>query len=112
MTLNIAAAHIDAGAARTDGGSSTAAIRSRSRRHRPHARCPTSSRSSAWRGCDHLGPVFEGDVLASELTVEDMRPARGRGAALVELRAAITADRGQPDGAEPVLDWRFVGVMA
>ena len=66
----------------------------------------------AWRGCDHTGPVFEGDVLATELTVEAVHPLDDVDAGLVDLRAVTTADRGQPDGAEPVLDWRFLGVMA
>jgi acyl dehydratase len=59
----------------------------------------------AWRSCDHLKPVFEGDVLATELTVEGVHPVADAG--LVELRAVTSAeDRGE------VLDWRFVGLMA
>jgi acyl dehydratase len=54
----------------------------------------------AWRSCDHLGPVFEGDVLATELTVENKHDG------LVELRARTRTDE------QEVLDWRFVGLMA
>ena len=58
----------------------------------------------AWRSCDHLRPVFEGDVLASEISVEGAQPLADAG--LVELRAVTSSERGQ------VLDWRFVGLMA
>jgi hypothetical protein len=52
--------------------------------------------------------VFEGDVLSTELTVEAVHPLETGG--LVDLRAVTTAER---DGeAAPVLDWRFLGVMA
>jgi hypothetical protein len=47
--------------------------------------------------------VSEGDVLRSVVTVEAVTPlAQG---ALVELRVETHAS-------EPVLDWRFVAVMA
>lgn len=66
----------------------------------------------AWRSCDHIGPVFEGDVLRCELTVEAAEP-RPAGGGLVDLRAAVWADR-QGGGAQEdeVLDWRFVALMA
>ena len=38
----------------------------------------------AWAGCDHLAPVFEGDVLRTELCVEGVEPAAGGG--MVDLR--------------------------
>nr|MBA3359824.1 acyl dehydratase [Thermoleophilaceae bacterium] len=62
----------------------------------------------AWRSCDHTGPVFEGDVLATELTVGETHPLERGG--LVDLRAVTSADRGE--GPEPVLDWRLMGLMA
>jgi hypothetical protein len=43
-------------------------------------------------------------VLASEVSVEGVQP-RGDGG-LGELRAVTSGERG------PVLDWRFVGLMA
>jgi 2-methylfumaryl-CoA hydratase len=67
----------------------------------------------AWRSCDHTGPVFEGDVLRTELTVEGVHRLPGAGV-LVDLRAVVHATRGEDrdKGEEPVLDWRFVGLMA
>ena len=63
----------------------------------------------AWAGCDHLGPVFEGDVLRTELRVEGVELVADGG--LVDLRALVSAYR--PDDEEaPVLDWRFVALVA
>jgi hypothetical protein len=55
--------------------------------------------------------VFEGDILGTELTLEGKHPI-GEGG-LLDLHAMVYADRA--DGSaehEPVLDWRFVGLMA
>lgn len=65
-----------------------------------------------WRSCDHVGPVFEGDLLTSAITVEALTPA-GAGA-LVDLHVRTSARREARLEREPevVLDWRLVGVMA
>ena len=63
----------------------------------------------AWHSCDHLAPVREGDTLRSTLELEQVEPLP-HGGGFVHLRSRITADR--TDGAQQVLDWRFVGVMA
>jgi acyl dehydratase len=111
MTLNIAAAHLDAGASshgkRLAYGGHTIGIAA-AQATRALANLVTVV---AWHGCDHTGPVFEGDVLATELTVEALHPLERSGAGLVDLRAVTTADRDSGDP-EPVLDWRFVGLMA
>jgi acyl dehydratase len=63
---------------------------------------------AGWRSCDHLAPVFEGDVLHSVVTVERVHEG------LVDLRvetAAARIDAGY-DVRDAVLDWRLVGVMA
>jgi len=62
----------------------------------------------AWHGCDHLGPVYEGDTLRSELDLEAVEPLDDGG--LVHLRSRVRAER--EEGPSDVLDWRFVGVMA
>jgi acyl dehydratase len=63
-----------------------------------------------WHGCDHLGPVYEGDTLHSEVELERREPLP-EGGGLVHLRSRVRALR--EDGAEDaVLDWRLVGVMA
>jgi acyl dehydratase len=83
---------------------------------------------AAWRSCDHLAPVYEGDVLHSTVAVETNRPAAGEGATLIELRVRTHAIRADGDDSGtipghryagdtqpervPVLDWRLIGLMA
>ncbi len=63
----------------------------------------------AWHSCDHLGPVFEGDTLHSEVELERLEPLPD-GGGLAHLRSRVRAER--DDGASEVLDWRLVGAMA
>lgn len=110
MTLNIAAAHIDAGGSAHGrrlayGGHTIGVAAAQATRALPNLVTIV-----AWHGCDHTGPVFEGDVLATELTVEGVHALDDCG--LVDLRAVTTADRGEPGSPAPALDWRFVGLMA
>lgn len=64
---------------------------------------------AGWRACDHLAPVYEGDVLRSELLVEAVDPLPA--GALLTLRVRAAAHR--PDSAPvDVLDWRPVVVTA
>lgn len=62
----------------------------------------------AWRGCDHTGPVFENDLLRTDVTVERIDAVPGGG--LVDLRAITYAAR--DTGEVPVLDWRLVALVA
>jgi len=67
----------------------------------------------AWHGCDHTGPVLEGDTLSSEIELERVQPLSGHdGAALVHLRCRVSATRGEPAQTVDVLDWRPIGVIA
>jgi acyl dehydratase len=63
----------------------------------------------AWRSCDHLAPVLEGDVLRSTVELEPGRERAGQ-PRLAEIRVRTSARR---EGAEPVevLDWRLVGLL-
>lgn len=76
---------------------------------------------TGWHGCDHVGPVYEGDTLRSDVTVEDLTPL-ATGGGLVSLRSRVRADgglggSGPGDGGpgqeadRDVLDWRFVAVL-
>jgi acyl dehydratase len=58
-----------------------------------------------WHGCDHLGPVREGDTLTSAITVERTEPLDAGG--LVHLRSRVRTRAGTD-----VLDWRFVAALA
>jgi len=108
LTLNLAAAHADPVASphgrRLVYGGHTISLAAA---HATRA-LPNLVTIVAWRRCDHLGPVFEGDVLRTTLALEGIHPLADGG--LVDLRAQVRALR---DGEEEdVLDWRFVGVMA
>jgi acyl dehydratase len=107
LTLNVAAVHHDARAGGGErlvyGGHTIALALSQAARA-----LPALVTVAGWHGCDHLGPVREGDTLRSTITVEqvDYLP---EGGGLVHLRSVVRAD-GDPD--RDVLDWRFVVVLA
>jgi len=108
LTLNVAMTHTDVGASAHGrrlayGGHTIAVAAAQATRALPNLVTIV-----AWRSCDHTGPVFEGDVLSTELTVGEIHPLERGG--LVDLRAVTSADRGE--GSQPVLDWRFLGLMA
>ena len=70
----------------------------------------------AWHSCDHLAPVFEEDILRSEVTVGEKYPLIEGG--LVDLRVEVFAERfdATPDQKDKdevkVLDWHLVGRFA
>ncbi|MGZ6588720.1 MAG: aldolase/citrate lyase family protein [Solirubrobacteraceae bacterium] len=63
----------------------------------------------ALRSCDHLGPTFEGDVLRSEIKVEEPEPLSDGG--LVHARVLVSAQAVQDDEPRRVLDWRLTALM-
>lgn len=112
-TLNLAATHTDPGASaygrRLVYGGHTISIAGA---HATRA-LPDLVTIVAWRSCDHTGPVFEGDVLHTELHVEAVHARDGY--QLIDLRAVVhacpAADSGDPAAVDkPVLDWRFVAL--
>ena len=117
MTLNMAMTHFDAAASvyglrLVFGGHAIAMAAAQATRALPNI-----VTILAWRGCDHLAPVFEHDMLSTTLSVEALHPLPG-GGGLADLRAVVRAERstatiaaGQPREAD-VLDWRFVAVLA
>ncbi len=117
LTLNMAMTHFDAaasiyGARLVFGGHAISIASAQVLRALPNI-----VTLIAWRGCDHLAPVFENDMLSSRVSVEAMTPL-AKGGALVDLRVLVHATRG-PDAvsagqsqAADVLDWRVVALMA
>jgi acyl dehydratase len=110
LTLNVAMAHTDA-TSTADGrrlvyGGHTISVAAA---HATRA-IPAIATILAWDGCDHLGPVFEGDVLRTELRVEGASPL-GSGGGTARLRALVSAERGAGERSV-VLDWRFVALVA
>lgn len=57
---------------------------------------------AGWHGCEHTGPVREGDTLTSHITVESVEPIGGVHA--LHLRVRVRAHR--VDETADVLDWR------
>jgi acyl dehydratase len=106
LTLNIAAVHHDAGAAGgrrlVYGGHTIALALSQATRV-----LPDLVTVLGWHSCDHLGPVYEGDTVTSQVSIERIEPLPA--AALLHLRSTARARTG--DGApRDVLDWRYVAV--
>jgi acyl dehydratase len=111
LTLNVAAAHLDPAAAgrgrRLVYGGHTIGI---ALSHVTRA-LPDLVTIVAWRSCDHLAPVYEGDVLHTAVTVTSVAPIAG-GATLVDLRVQTAGARGDGTALGAVLDWRPVAVLA
>ena len=139
LTLNVALVHHDAQAAGgrrlVYGGHTIGLALAQATRS-----LPSLVTVAAWHGCDHLGPVYEGDTLRSTISVEQVDPLPG-GGGLVHLRSRVQAEApgvqgglgwprgatspsglgwpgsggaGQSEGAAPrdVLDWRYIAVVA
>jgi acyl dehydratase len=103
LSLNIATAHHDAkdGRRLVYGGHTIGLAASQATRALPDLLTIV-----AWHSCDHLGPVYEGDTLHSELELERLEPLPDDNGALAHLRSRVRAT-----GEREVLDWRFVGVL-
>ena len=105
LSLNIAMAHLDAGAAHHKrrlvyGGHTIALAAAQAARA-----LPGLVTVLGWHSADHTAPVFEGDTLRSRLELE-LREELPHGGGLAHLRSVVSNDDGE------VLDWRFVGVLA
>jgi len=109
LTLNVARVHHDAAAGspgRLVYGGHTIGIAL----HQAVRALPGIVTVVGWHGCDHTGPVREGDTLTSVIEVEQVEPSSS-GGLLAHLRSLVQAHR--PDEpAAGVLDWRFVALLA
>lgn len=114
LSLNVAAVHHDRGAHRDGrrlvyGGHTIGLAAAQATRMLP--RIVTIA---GWHSCDHLAPVHEGDTLYSELELERSEPLGAVGE-LAHLRSRVVSlgEVEAPEGERtPVLDWRFVAVLA
>ncbi|HKV53704.1 MAG TPA: MaoC family dehydratase [Candidatus Binataceae bacterium] len=108
LTLNVAMAHHDAASSTAGrlvyGGHTIGLAAAQVARALPNLVTIVG-----WHGCDHLGPVREGDTLRSVIELERVE-AIPTGGGLVHLRSRVSADR--EGSSQDVLDWRFIGVMA
>jgi acyl dehydratase len=109
LTLNVAAVHHDADAAGGQrlvyGGQVIGLALAQATRA-----LPSMATVAGWHGCEHLGPVHEGDTVRSTITVEQIDPLPA-GGGLVHLRSQVRADSDKPEP-RPVLDWRYVAIIA
>lgn len=64
---------------------------------------------SGWAGCDHLGPVREGDTVRSTITLEKVAALDGGWRAL-DLRVQVAARSAAETEAIPVLDWKLTAL--
>jgi acyl dehydratase len=115
LTLNIAKAHTDAasspyGKRLVYGGYTISMASAQIARALPNL-----VTLLAWRNCDHTEPVFEGDILRTEFTIDAKHSLPSAGG-LVDLHAVVHATRGDqaptPGADDSVLDWRVIGLMA
>jgi 2-methylfumaryl-CoA hydratase len=115
LTLNLAKTHTDAGASvygqRLVYGGQTISIAAA---HIIRA-LPNVMTHIAWTHCNHAAPVFENDILRSEVIVKNKTPL-DTGGGLVELQINVFAERSEtaPTSAKDaqVLDWGLVVLMA
>ena len=111
LALNIAAVHHDSrstpdGRRLVYGGHAIGLVLSQV------TRClPSLLTVVGWESCDHVGPVFEGEGLRTDLEIERLE-SLAAGGGLVHLRARAHAYRDGAEGQREVLDWRLVGAMA
>lgn len=112
LTLNIAAVHNDsraAGGRRLVYGGHTIGVAL----GQVARALPGMATVLAWEGCDHLGPVREGDTLRTRVSVDAVR-RDDVGWVYADLRVLTAAESiedalgGEP---RPVLDWRFTAVF-
>ena len=96
LTLNVAMVHHDAQAAEgrrlVYGGHAIGLALAQAART-----LPSLVTVAAWHGCDHLGPVHEGDTLRSTISVEQVDPLPD-GGGLVHLRSQVRAEAPSTDG--------------
>jgi len=115
LTLNLAMTHTDAGASvygkrLVYGGHTISMAAAQLIRALPNV-----VSILAWRHCNHIAPVFEEDILYSEISVIKKTPLDS-GGGLVDLHINVWADRGENAPKEckndHVLDWGLVILMA
>jgi acyl dehydratase len=108
LTLNIAMVHHDSAAAGSQrlvyGGQAIGLALAQAART-----LPSIVTVAGWHGCDHLGPVHEGDTLRSTITIERIDELPGGDGGLLHLRSRVSADG--PERRD-VLDWRYIAVVA
>ena len=106
LTLNVAATHHDfraTGSRLVYGGHTIGLALAQANRLLPNLAVVLG-----WRSCDHTGPVYEGDTLYSDLTIEQAEALPDDRGGVLGLRSKVYAVDDSGRGADrPVLDWRY-----
>ncbi|GDY31708.1 MaoC family dehydratase [Gandjariella thermophila] len=110
LTLNLASVHHDAfagpGGRLVYGGHTVGIAMSQLVRA-----IPDMVTVAGWHGCDHTGPVREGDTLYGAATVDEVEPLAG-GGTLAHLRVRVRARTAGDPRDRDVLDWRPIALLA
>lgn len=109
LTGNVAKVHHDstaAGGTRLVYGGHTIGLGL----HQATRALPNLVTVSGWQRCDHVSPVYEGDVLASTVTVQGLH-ARPAGGGLADLHVEVFKENSAA-GRTQVLDWTLAVVLA
>jgi acyl dehydratase len=109
LTLNVAAVHHDAfaqPAGRLVYGGHTIGLAAA----QVCRALPDLVTFAGWHGCDHTGPVREGDTLYSTVTAERVEPLPA-GGSLAHLRVLVRARSAADAQGRDVLDWRPIAVL-
>jgi acyl dehydratase len=113
MTLNLAMTHTDAtrsvyGKRLVYGGHTISIASKQLTMGLPHI-----LQILAWYHCDHVGPVFEGDILSSQITINEIHKVQD--ATVAKLSVEVFAKRGPEAPPEltdaRVLDWSLAVLL-
>ncbi|MBT5053862.1 MAG: acyl dehydratase [Gammaproteobacteria bacterium] len=113
MTLNLAMTHTDAtrsvyGKRLVYGGHTISIASKQLAMGLPHI-----LQILAWYRCDHVGPVFEGDILSSQITIIETHPVQD--ATVAKLLVEVFAKRGPEAPSDladaKVLDWSLAVLL-
>ncbi len=109
LTLNLAAVHVDPSASSSGrrlvyGGHTIGLAFAQANRALPNLVTVL-----AWRYCDHVAPVFEGDILRTSVTVGSVDPLPDGVVADLVIETVAHRDSAEPS---PVLKWGVVALFA
>ncbi len=67
----------------------------------------------AWYKCDHVAPVFEDDILSSNITFGEIKDNRSGDGQVADINISVSAHRGDKhDELVKVLDWQLAALLA
>jgi len=112
MTLNMAMTHTDAtrsvyGKRLVYGGHTISIAAAQLSRL-----LPNMVTVMGWFHCDHVGPVFEQDILTTRVTLLEKHATTSGGIACLHVETYALRDPSDPTAETKVLDWRMAALFA